>query len=212
MKKANSQFSIKSRNHLLIIPLAILLLVTLAPLSASAQAPVHFNSCVHDTGSNGTVIVPQNAVMAHDQGYFTPETGDEIAIFRPNDPLCTGVMVWNAGDQNSALAVWGDDIATPEIDGMDSEEVMRWTVWDASENNAYMVIVTYVTTLPFDPDGAYGKDRFYQLVTFVPTAVTLVTFSTATAEPTMISFLLVSVLALATILLYRAYRKGAAVA
>ncbi len=190
----------------MVAPLALVILVALAMIAGSAKAQIHFTNCASSTGGNGTVAIPLEVMMEHDQGYFRPDTGDEIAVYRPDGSLCAGVTVWDA-TTHGALTVWGDNTITEEIDGMVPGEVMKWRVWDSSANKEYDVNVTYVGTLPLWPNGAYGNDRLYQLASFTPTAVTLATFEVSTSDPLTGSLAAAAALVLLSILLYRINRK-----
>lgn len=187
-------------------PVFILIWVLMAN---TAQAQSHFTGCAFRTGSNATVAVPHDAVLAHEQGYFTLETGDEIAVFNTGKTVCAGVIVWDSTLPSMAVSVWGDNDQTPEVDGMLADEVMTWVVWDQSTGDEYGVNVAYATQAPLYPSGAFGNQRLYQLTSFAPTAVTLGTFQVAPTAPVLLILLVLSGLGLATLVLFRKMIKKA---
>lgn len=138
---------------------------------------VHFTSCISGSDNSGTVLIPAGAPIIHTDGDFTPEAGDEFAVFRPNDDLCAGAIVWVGPTANDALTVWGDSSVTPQIDGMLPGEVMRWHVWDASTGFEYAATVEYDPTGIFWDNGEYGAGRIYSLAVFEPTAINLFDYS-----------------------------------
>jgi hypothetical protein len=164
-----------------VIIITVLSCLTLFNVQFVLAAPP-FDDCASDTGFNATVAIPSDVVMMHNEGAFIPVTGDEIAVFRPDGFLCTGLTVFDSTLMTNVLTVWGDDVATQEIDGMLSEEVMLWRVNDVSENRVYDVEVTYNTSEDYHPNGQYGTDRLYELTSFMPTSVTLISIHAQSAN------------------------------
>ncbi len=164
-----------------VIIITVLSCLTVFNFQSVLAAPA-FIDCASNTGSNATVLIPSDVVMMHAGGAFTPVTGDEIAVFRPDGLLCTGLIVFDSTVVNNSLTVWGDDTQTPEIDGMGPEEVMLWRVNDVSENRVYDVEVTYDTSEGYHPNGQYGTDRLYALTSFIPTSVTLISIHAQSAN------------------------------
>lgn len=151
----------------------ILLLTMVFALSNDvmfAQAQ-HFTNCATNTGENATVLIPAASLLTHPDLHYTPQAGDEIAVFNPADNLCVGTLVWEG--TNGALTVWGDNSLTPVIDGMVTGEEMQWRVWDSVGNREFRVSVQYDPTPPFHFNGTYATNRFYRLQEFQPTAVSL---------------------------------------
>ena len=170
---------------------------------ASAQE-VHFTNCSSNTGNNGTVSIPVGSVLPG--ATFTPESGDEIAVFHPDPPDpdfsgCAGVVVYDS-TQNIAITVWGDDSQTGTVDGMEAGEIMQWRIWDASADIEYFADVTYSACQDcINTTGAYQSNGIWALDSLVPngpTAVTLASAGAGDAQPTSALLLFFAGLALLT--------------
>jgi hypothetical protein len=83
-----------------------------------------------NTGNNATVAVLLESDISVDGKPL--ERGDEIGAFTPAG-LCVGGMVW-CGEKNHAIAVWGDDFMTDEVDGIKEGEKIHFRVWRKSTN------------------------------------------------------------------------------
>lgn len=161
----------------IVLLFTMMLSILVADKALACPSCVHFTSCISGGDNSGTVLIPIGSPIIHTEGYFTPEAGDEFAVFRPNDNLCAGAIVWQGPTVNDALTVWGDSSVTPEIDGMLAGEVMRWRVWDASAGFEYAAIVEYDPAGIYWDNGEYGVGRIYRLVMFEPTAINLFDYS-----------------------------------
>lgn len=108
-----------------------------------------------NTGDWATLGIPLSANPNIDG---TPlEAGDEIGVFTPSG-LCVGGVVWN-GEGSVALTVWGDDMITPEVDGIRPGERMFFRVWRRSTNTEIKVVeVSYETG-----DGIYMPRGIYKV-------------------------------------------------
>lgn len=114
----------------------------------------HFADCVSSTGNNATIAVPNDTQIS---GGLTLAAGDEVAVFTPDGQICAGVEVWLG--QNIAITVWGDDSQTPQQDGLQTGDVMRFHIWDASESVQYEATeVTYSTG-----NGIFSPDSIHVL-------------------------------------------------
>jgi hypothetical protein len=165
--------------------------------SASAQQ-AHFKDCAKVTGNNATVAIPLGSVKT---GSFALETGDEIAVYRPDSSFCAGATIYDETQAN-LVTVWGNDSQTnPTIDGMQVGEIMQWRIWDASEDAEYLAVVTYDPDSLFISDGAYRVDGLYALASLmpnVPTAVSLAGAGAGDAQPANLLLLSFAGLALLT--------------
>lgn len=109
--------------------------------------------------------------------------GDEIGAFTSNG-LCVGGTVWN-GLSDVVISVWENDSQTPEIDGIQPGDTIRYRVWKQSTNTEYVsVTVTYSTG-----NGVYfgGTEHIISSLTALapPDAPTLASPSEgATHQPT----------------------------
>ena len=74
---------------------------------------IYYNE-VKSTGNNMTLELKKDSWLG-----FSPEIGDEIAVFS-KDGLLVGSQVYD-GD-NVAITLWGDDLSTFEIDGLNVGE------------------------------------------------------------------------------------------
>jgi len=165
----------------LLAALALLAFAGLTRTAAQGVEMVYFTGCSDNTGNNATVLIPATAPQIHTAGYFLPVPGDEFAVFRPTagvcspaPSLCAGALVWQGSDD--ALTVWGDNTAVGGVDGMLSNELMCWRVWDASQNKVYTATVVYENEPPFDGSGRYSANGIYALQTLSPTALKLTAF------------------------------------
>jgi hypothetical protein len=112
----------------------ISVLVVISALSASVYGNDHF-VWTPNTGNNATIAVLLETEISI-QG-VPLEFGDEIGVFTP-DGLCVGGMVW-CGEKNHAIAVWGDNIITNQVDGIREGERMHFRVWKKSTNQEHEI-------------------------------------------------------------------------
>ncbi len=77
-----------------------------------------------NTGNNVTVVLPTTANPNIDSAPLL--TGDIIGVFTPAG-LCCGHAAWN--HENIAIAVWGDNPQSPDIDGFQSQEQLYYRVF-----------------------------------------------------------------------------------
>ena len=158
---------------------ALLLLAYLFLFTPDLSAQqAHFTDCANGTGDNGTVAITVGTVLPGVS--FTPETGDEIAVFHPDPPDpdfsgCAGVVVYDS-TQIIVITVWGDDSQTGTVDGMEAGEIMQWRIWDASADIEYFANVTYSACQGCtNTTGAYvASDGIWVLDSFVPNGPTAV--------------------------------------
>ena len=87
---------------------------------ASNTYPPHYQ-LKHISDNNATIAFPQKVV----NGIL--KKGDEVGVFNPNGLLVGSGMYMG---ESFAVAVWGDDPTTPEIDGMKSGEAYNIKFWD----------------------------------------------------------------------------------
>jgi len=184
---------------------ALLLLVSLLLLVPIAYAEVHFTACPLDSSqaeTNDIIAIPLGTVMTGTS--FTPETGDEIAVFRPapNESVCAGSTIYDS-TANGVITVWGD---LEGVNGMVVGEIMQWRIWDASEDTEYYAIVTYEGGF----DGAYVGESIHTLASLVPngpTAVTLTGAGAAGVQPSRSLLLLLAGMGLITIVALKSPRR-----
>ena len=89
------------------------------------------NTCLYfndakNTGNNMTLGIKKDSWVG-----FSPELGDEIAIFS-KEGLLVGSQIYDG--ENIAIAIWGDDSSTFELDGMSSGETFYLKIWSKSNN------------------------------------------------------------------------------
>lgn len=106
--------------------ISLCLLLTIVLPASAAQ---HFTDCAFGTGTSATLVLPVSADIAVDGARV--QEGDEIAVYT-SDGVCAGVETWTG--ENLAIAVWGDDIVTPDKDGLVVGEPLTFRVWDASND------------------------------------------------------------------------------
>lgn len=144
--------------------LTLLEILVSMSLSAFASAQTHFKG-VSNTGGNATIAVP---TAANPNIVGAPlATGDEIGVFTP-DGLCVGATAWDVSKNAAAIAVWGDNDQTPEVDGMRAGELMQFCVWRKSTNSGYGdVSATYSLG-----DGRYAANGIYIIASLAANAIT----------------------------------------
>ncbi len=89
---------------------------------------IYYNE-VKSTGNNMTLGIKKDSWLG-----FSPEIGDEIAVFS-KDGLLVGSQVYD-GD-NVAITLWGDDLSTFEIDGLNVGEQFLLKIWSKNQNKEY---------------------------------------------------------------------------
>lgn len=99
------------------------------------------------TGVNHTLILPQNL---HFYTYGNDiEAFDIIGVFYEDEngmEHCAGYQVWH--DTINSIAVQGDDLTSPEIDGCVEGEPFIIKLWDNSEQTLFNSTVLYNSNLP----------------------------------------------------------------
>lgn len=118
-----------------------------------ASGEPHFVDCADQTGNNATVTVPLTVTIIEG---LVLEAGDEIAVFNSGNHLCAGFQNWTGVDHIDITA-WGDDLLTPEVDGLVAGEAMRYRIWDASEQVEY----DNVTATYSQGDGIYAAGSYH---------------------------------------------------
>lgn len=109
-----------------------------------------------NTGNNMTVLV-RTSINPNINGESL-EAGDEIGVFN-RDGLCVGAITWN--QQNAAITVWGDNDQTESIDGIAVNDTLHFRVWDKSQSNDMIAIVTFENETHL----TYAVDRIAKLQT-----------------------------------------------
>jgi len=126
----------------------------------SASAQTHFTSCLYGEGNifNATLILPLSAAPTVNS--MPLAVGSEVAVFSTEpgaQELCVGVLTWK--NVNSALAIWGDDPLTPELDGLQSGNPFSFRIWDSSLGFEFMpnaILSTFSNGTPsYDHDETY---------------------------------------------------------
>ena len=130
---------------------------TLTPTPTATSIPSHFDNCAFRTGNNATVAVPVNVTI---NGGLVLAVGDEIAIFTPDGSICAGMGFWDG--TNIAIAAWGDDSQTEEIDGLLDGQKMAYRIWDVSENSEILVSDAAYSL----GNGLYAVDGIYAVSVF----------------------------------------------
>jgi hypothetical protein len=121
--------------------------------SVTSYSQTHFRP-LQRTGDNATIGIPGAVRPSIDS--LPLANGDEVAAFT-REGLCVGVTTWN--DSGAALTVWGDDIFTPEVDGMVPGDTLCYRVWSAKAHAEFTdVEVTY-----HDGNGLYICNGMYEI-------------------------------------------------
>ena len=161
---------------------ALLLLISLVLIvpTASTKTQAHFVNCASGTGNNETVGITVDAV---EPGSFTPQSGDEIAVFQPDGSLCVGTVLYSS-EGTKVITVWGDNSGTGGVvDGIQNGEIMQWRIWDSSVNREYFANVVYNKTYSNNTIGAYVTDGIFLLDSLKPSDPTTSNTPTNTATP-----------------------------
>ena len=111
-----------------ILVLAVLLVA--ARVEAGTET-LHFTSCAQNTGNNATIAIKSSGAFANN---LALQTGDEIAVVTPSG-ACVGAGVWTGA--NLAITVWGDDGATPAVDGLQVGQEYSFQIWSTRWNFQY---------------------------------------------------------------------------
>jgi hypothetical protein len=143
------------------MPIAALAAVFLA---FDAHASTHFDQCAANTGSNATFVLPAGASIQAEGSAI--EVGDEVAVFS-TDGICAGAGVWTG--ENLAIAIWGDDVLTPEKDGLYEGEAITLRLWDSSTDMEYGAsapdAIVFANDRPYyTVDGIFRENGIYVVV------------------------------------------------
>ena len=133
------------------------------PVSDLEAAPsLAHQDCSFRTGIDATIVFPIDATISIHGDALTP--GDEIAVYS-EEGECVGRVQWTG--QSVALTVWGDDMMTPEADGLLEGDEMHFHIRhteSGSEHSPQNSVITvefaedepYLATTPhFVPNGIY---------------------------------------------------------
>lgn len=132
-------------------------LFSLLGLNLFTQTHFNFTS---NTGNNATVAILLTTEPKI--GDIPLQYGDEIGAFTP-EGLCVGAVVWN--NQNTALTVWGDNELSPQIDGIQVGQEIKFRVWKQSSDSEFICVnVTYSLG-----NGIYSINGIYILSSLVAT-------------------------------------------
>jgi hypothetical protein len=100
----------------------------------------HFSINYPLTDNNMMVSIPTAIVPTKNGAPL--QTNDEIAVFN-HTGLCVGALVWQ--DTNASMTVWGQDyLDDTTVDGMGTNEVMQFRIWDAANSKDMKAPATYV--------------------------------------------------------------------
>ncbi|MEA3445617.1 MAG: T9SS type A sorting domain-containing protein, partial [Bacteroidota bacterium] len=91
--------------------------------------PVFYNQ-INSTGNNMTLGIPESAFDE------LPMIGDEVGVFDANGNL-VGSSVYTGG--NMAIAIWGDDEYSPEIEGLVLGNDFNLRIWNGLYNRTIVV-------------------------------------------------------------------------
>ena len=99
------------------------------PIAIDYIRPVHYSFQTHTGDFLPTIItgIEVDGVI--------PERGDEVGSFTGDD-LCVGGLVWQGAEMHG-LAIWHDDLSTPEKDGWEIGETIYFRFWDSSSETEY---------------------------------------------------------------------------
>lgn len=118
--------------------------------------------CSFRTGIDATIVFPVDADISIHGAAPTP--GDEITVYS-SEGVCVGRVQWSG--ENVAMTVWGDDMMTPEADGLLEGDEMHFHIQrseSGSEHSPRNAVITvefagdepYLATTPhFVPNGIY---------------------------------------------------------
>ena len=135
-----------------IVLVSILVITTQLNLSANE----HFQ-WENNTGEYATVGILLDTEITVNGESLAP--GDEIGVFN-SDGLCVGGIVW-CGEENHAITVWGNNIVTEEVDGMQAGENMHFRIWQKSTDTEFEVF-----EVDFEQgDGVYEPHGIYVIST-----------------------------------------------
>ncbi|MEA3446476.1 MAG: T9SS type A sorting domain-containing protein, partial [Bacteroidota bacterium] len=104
--------------------------------------PVFYDQ-LNSTGNNMTIGIPENAFDE------LPMIGDEIGVFDANGNLVGG-SVFTGG--NMAIAVWGNDKYSSEVDGLLSGNDFNLRIWNGISNRIIVIEIWE------QGDGLYEQD------------------------------------------------------
>ncbi len=125
---------------------------------SAAVATDHF-TFVERTGDNATLVIPAAIAPGYSDGQPLA-IGDEIGIFTSTG-LCCGAIAWPGA--NTAITIWGDDSQTPEIDGFQPNDTLRFRVWKKRSGAEYRAQANFqIGSLP-----VYTTNGFYVLAALV---------------------------------------------
>ncbi len=140
---------------------------------------------------------PDNSFWSPIKEPFTE--GDEIGVFSPRSDLVGGFLQYSRITFSKSLSfrIYGDDPATPEIDGMRKGEPMTFVIWDYQTDTELPARATFASADSLYESGArYTLESLYVIdetaVSYAPpTPFILFQNSPNPANPTTtISFIL----------------------
>lgn len=123
---------------------------------------------IDNTGNNANIILPTGANPNIDGSPL--EAGDCIGVFT-SQGLCCGWSEWQ--DQNTSITVWGDNSQTPEIDGFQAGETIKYRIYRPVDDTEW----TFVTVTYSQGDGLYSADAIMIISQFDVTELSTITLN-----------------------------------
>ena len=120
-----------------------------AMLKQTSNSTSHFETALN-TGSNMTIGIFDEAWEV------TPSIGDEISAFNSKGEL-VGSATYTS--PVTVLTVWGNDVTTDKLDGLENTESMTFKVW----NNRYNTTDELVVTNWIEGSNAYETNAVNQI-------------------------------------------------
>jgi hypothetical protein len=91
-----------------------------------------------NTGESYSIVIDEATINGQ-----SLEVGDEIGVFT-SVGLCVGASVWT-GTVPIGLTAWKDDNQTSEVDGYTAGDMMKFRIWDASDDKEYNAVTNYAS-------------------------------------------------------------------
>ncbi len=117
---------------------------------STSYALNHFQPTYFNSGHDASLLIPYDVVSE------ILDPGDEIAVFDADGKIA-GSAEYKG--ENLILNIWGDEISTSFIEGLNIDEKYTIKIWKASEDKTYETIIT----LNDQQEPVFKKDAIHVL-------------------------------------------------
>ena len=132
--------------------------VTYAPCENTKQSITSTQNAEETFAPWGTPVITgsSHTIAFSDDALVNIEPGDFIGAFSQDD-ICYGSSKMKDKNQNMALTIYGDDLSTPEKDGLNDGEIISFKILNSTTNEEVFAQADYSGNYP-SSDGRFADN------------------------------------------------------